>query len=283
MTFYFRRADLRKINKFDVILLTVSGGIDSTYTALQFLKERDFIKPEIILVHNNTGMRIKSQVHTLNKLREDFKQDYQLWREKDKISSEGQKISKTRRNKFLCPYIENYVEITPKVKNSFQIVKDSFKFMDKAKELVRLGKYNKNVFPCCNILKKDPFKQWLQKQELENALLVYSYTRSDSQQRRGFLANKRSQNDRFHYSKERDIMCYYPLRDVYKTNIREELLQDLRYYDTKPSGCSVCPILVLFNLVKQEPKRFIRSKKVYLEINQMLPCKQVEHHNGCTI
>jgi len=111
----------QEIKGYKQIYLSVSGGMDSTYSALQFY-ERGI---PITLIHNNTMNRMKSSANTLKKLVE------------------------------FTNY--PYIETKPTVKFK-DIIKESFLAIQNAKDLKESGKYSKKVFACCYHLKHKPFQ-----------------------------------------------------------------------------------------------------------------------------
>lgn len=275
MMFNIPRADTRRINTFDNVLFTVSGGMDSTFTAIQFLEHRIYMKkPRFILIHNNTRMRLRQAKKTLEKLKEDFREDRCEWLQEDPQLDSVTKHLLHDTNEVQVPTLENqisenqafWVEIFPEVFNSRQTILESFQFMPKAKKLLEEGNFSKKVFPCCWHLKEKPFEKWLKTQKGTNNLVILSIGPSDSTVRRKWLIKLRRERTKFWFNKRRQVWYYYPLRDTLAREVEEYLRKHPRYYDTQHSGCQICPILVALNMQRKDPIRFKVSRRAYLKI-----------------
>ena len=132
---------------------------------------------------------------------------------------------------------------------------------------MNLNKYKK-IFPCCYYIKHKAFMNDKQFQE-ENTVVISGIKRGDGTQRRIWLTQLSqgrepcNQSDGkptfFHKHKKGQLYCY-PFRDYKWRELPDICISRLRkkYPKLNHSGCSICPVLVLFNL-KKESKRYKQS------------------------
>ena len=153
-----------------------------------------------------------------------------------------------------------YIQIKPAKKYDYKrILEDSFRKLPEARKLKKAGKYTKKVFPCCYYIKhkaflKDPlFKE-------EGTIVVSGIKSGDGNQRRLWLYQCRK-NNKFIHKHKTGQLYFYPFRDYMYRELPEKDIEPIRalYPSLAHSGCVICPVLLLFNLVKQEPERYHRS------------------------
>jgi len=165
--------------------------------------------------------------------------------------------------------LSNFIEVRPPKMEYKDILLESFKKIPKAEEARRRGKYHKKIFPCCYYMKHTAFKKDPLFQE-PNTVVISGIKRGDGTQRRIWLTQMKNKDKFFHRHKEGQLYCY-PFRDYTKSELPDKTLKDLKIYypEIKHSGCSLCPVLVVFrDMIKNEP-RVIESVKFYNKlINQ---------------
>ena len=215
---------------FDKIFVLVSGGIDSTYLYELFKKEHG------------------DRVYPIN--------CYNPFETSDTLT----KISKDK----------NYIQITPGEKYNYgEILKESFLKLPEARKLKKNKRYFKQVFPCCYYIKHKSFLNDPQFKE-SNTVVISGIKAGDGQRRSLFLRELRlgyrkishSKKDNcydngnptfFHRHRGGQLYCY-PFRDYKKRELPKIAIKRLRekYPTLNHSGCSLCPVLVLFNIKKEE-------------------------------
>jgi hypothetical protein len=149
--------------------------------------------------------------------------------------------------------------------NPHTILKFAFLQIPKARKLYEEGRYHKKVFACCYYLKhkaflKDPlFKE-------PGTVVISGIKYGDGKQRRLWLTKLAKEGTFYHRHVDNQLYCY-PFRDY-----RLELLPDkvvailkTKYPNLKSSGCSMCPVLVLFNL-REEGERYNRSVDYWFKL-----------------
>ena len=219
--------DINTIKKFKYIYVLVSGGFDSTY--LYEIIRKKFPNKTIPTNCYNP---------------------YEINPTLKKIKKED----------------NNFISIKPgKYKD---IIKKSFLNLPRAYEQKKKKEYNKKIFPCCSVLKHKEFKKDNRFKE-ENCVVVSGIKRGDGKQRRIFLTQlkngsfKSLKNNKptfFLRHKDSGILYCYPFRDHTRRELPDYIKNKLwmKYIYLEHSGCSLCPILVLFNLVG-EGARYERS------------------------
>lgn len=227
----------RHINReFSVIYHSLSGGMDSTYSLLRLLEEPN-LKVKIIPLYNNTGLNLKSAKETINKV--------------NNFLSISGKIQNFRAEKVRIINYDDYLEKTRySNKNALEIVKDSFNYIEKAEKLLEQGKYSKKVFPCCYYLKERPLIQF-SKNTSKNALFTSSIRPGEGSNRQLTLRKFRIEKRYFNFDKKMKRWRFYPLRDTKFKEVHEYLIKHNIFWDTKSSGCKICPVLKLFNFKRK--------------------------------
>lgn len=231
--------DFNDLSRFDKIFVLVSGGIDSTYLY-------EMIYP-----------LFPDKTYAVN-----------CWNPYEQSEALKQFQSKP-----------NFIEVRPENLNYKEVLINAFKKIPEAEEARRRGKYNKKIFPCCYYMKHTAFKRDPLFKE-PNTIVISGIKRGDGTQRRIWLTQlskgKEPLNHSlgtptfFHRHKEGQVYCY-PFRDYTKSELPDKIIITLktRYLKLRHSGCSLCPVLVVFrDIIKDEP-RVIQSVKFYNKlINQ---------------
>ncbi|MCK5605226.1 hypothetical protein KAR91_25265 [Candidatus Pacearchaeota archaeon] len=214
----------------------VSGGKDSTALSLALFEQQEQINAEIILIHINTGLRMKSAEDTITKLR--------------------------KKTKF------GYIELKADIPRKTDLLKESFAQLDKAREAKEQGNYNRRIFPCCDHLKHRPGKEFIKtipKRERERYVFLSGITPQESRRRGWFLNGLKVKNTYHIWNTKMHSFYSYPFRDLYSTSVIDWFLSKHGFNETQHSGCVMCPILLLFNLEHESPIRWIRSKRFVLQ------------------
>jgi len=227
--------DFKELNKFKEIYVLVSGGFDSVY--LYEIIKNLFPKKTFPLNCYNPYEWNK----TLKQIEEND---------------------------------ENFIKIKPG--NYKDVIKNSFLKLPQAYELKREKKYHKKIFPCCRVLKhKEFFKDDRFKEN--NTVIISGIKRGDSHQR-GIWLTQLSQGKEpcnqsngeptfYHKHKGGQLYCY-PFRDYMVRELLDNIKNKLwkKYPYLEHSGCSLCPVLVLFKIVS-EGKRYERSVQYARNLN----------------
>lgn len=242
-----------RLEEFEKIFVLVSGGIDSTYL---YEKLKKFYKEKVYPVNcynpyeNNKTLRMISEDQNYIQIKPDKKY--------------------------------NYGEI---LRNAFLRLPEARKLREKEIEYNKKHKrkktfYHKKIFPCCYHIKhKGFFNDPLFKEP--NTVVISGIKHGDGSQRAAFLSilrkgskyigrsktpnniyyliNGKEKPTFFHRHKGGQLYCY-PFRDYFYRELSDVSIRRLRrkYPNLKHSGCSICPVLVLFD-IKKEGKRYINS------------------------
>ncbi|MCJ7481501.1 MAG: hypothetical protein MUO31_00895 [Thermodesulfovibrionales bacterium] len=232
--------DFRLLETFDKIFVLVSGGIDSTYLYEMIAP----LFPEKTYAVNCWNPYEQSK--TLNQMKQEF----------------------------------SYMEVRPVSHLDYKkILIKSFKLIPKAIEFRKKGKYEKKIFPCCKYIKHEEFKERELFKEF-NTVVISGIKPGDGKQRGWFLKDLRNppknhnyasnpKKGFFHRHKEGQLYCY-PFRDYFDRELPKKIIKQLRqkYPNLDHSGCTLCPVLVVFR-DKIESKYTLESVKFYNKlINQ---------------
>jgi len=148
------------------------------------------------------------------------------------------------------------------------VIKNSFLKLPDAHKLRINREYHKKIFPCCRILKHKSFKKDNRFRE-KGSVVISGIRKREGSQRSIFLTQMEKgtfksliNNKPSFYLRHKDseILYCYPFRDYDYKELPLEIKNDLwdKYPYLQHSGCSLCPILVLFGL-KYENERYDRS------------------------
>ncbi len=227
---------LWKLSRFKKIFVLVSGGIDSTYL-WHIISEKYPDKSFAVNCWNPY-----EQSPTLRELKGDTR----------------------------------FIEIKPIKELDYKNILDkSFQKIPTALLNRVKGKYSKKVFPCCKYIKHDAFKKHEMFKE-ENTVVVSGIKYADGRQRQLFLKSLvngasygkgvviKDAPTYFHRHKEGQLYCY-PYRDYKSRELPVLIVHDLRkiYPNLKHSGCTICPVLVVFKDKFIEPIRTENSIRYY--------------------
>lgn len=169
---------------------------------------------------------------------------------------------------------KNFIKIHPK--DYKDIIKKSFLNLPKAYKLKEQKKYHKKVFPCCYVLKHKSFKKDIRFKE-KNTVIVSRIKYGDGKQRRIWLTQLKKRKTYYHMHKD-GILYYYPFRDYKQYELKEDMKDFLykKYPDIEHTGCSLCPVLVLFNIYSEE-ERYYRSLNYAKKLN-ILQNKTIDNY-----
>ena len=215
-----------EISVFNRIILSVSGGIDSTFLFLAF--QAKGIPFECIW--NNTGRELRTSLFTLSK-----------------IFSYG--------NLFTITYPETSQKlITKKTRIALKRINQG-----------EISKNKKNI-PCCYYLKEKPFNQWIKYNTDLMDVLVSGLAPYEGMQRNIRLGELRNRKTYLRFIKASKRWFAYPLRDLNFQADRKYLEAYVnQYIPTSRSGCITCPIIALWEdlLIEHDEKRLRQSLKAY--------------------
>jgi len=170
-----------------------------------------------------------------------------------------------------------YIQIKPSEQYDYAaILKESFKKIPEARQLARHKKYHKKVFSCCYYIKHKAFLDDPVFQE-PGTCVISGIKRGDGQQRRFWCIKLKKEGDKF--AEETGKQCVsasymhqhkggqlyvYPFRDYKKRELPDNVIRELvkKYPTLRHSGCSICPVLVVFN-IKSEKERYERSVRFF--------------------
>lgn len=227
---------LKEINQFENIYIEISGGYNSTITAILFY---ELGYKNIGLIHNNTKLQYIECLENIQKVI------------------------------YLTDYSIIFKEPILKGKRISQVLQESFKNIDKAKN--NLKNY-RDYFPCCKILKQKRNHKWNDDFLLENSVVISSLTPYESYNRQMRLFELKKKNTYIRFHKSQNIFKGYPYRDLllgnreYSRNIYNKLFENkLNEYklNIKHSGCRICPIRILFPNMLTEKDCSIKYNKIF--------------------
>ena len=211
------------------IFICASGGRDSTAMALALKDYSPSSLGNISLLWENTRVTKLSARKTLERLA-----DYTGF-----------------------PLIEVRYEGKEK---PIQILKESFKQIPKALEHVELGKKSyKKFFRCCDVLKKQPSKDFISQFEKDEIILFLGFKAGDKALHRVYRMSELRGWDTFYRRKKDGYLYFYPLRDCQEKDI-ETILKHHEFESTKSSGCTMCPVFCVADWDKKDPETARRSK-----------------------
>jgi hypothetical protein len=255
---------IEELKKYKHIHILVSGGTESTLSALYVynLIAMGILNPQSIeLVWENTGLTMKSSRDTLEKLKE----------------LTGWPLV------VLYPFYW-YDSDTERKKKIKQTINYAFGQIPKCKAIKKKRpKYNtRRHLKCCQNLKDNLGKDYCKLIPLEDRtdhVFITSLT-SDENQLRGFRLHwyRKRLAWIYPYGNFNDIPYARPFiflgREQFlgekrtensKTVVKDELIR-FGFGDTKGSGCSICPQLLLHKdyFIKKDPKGYITSRRYYM-------------------
>ena len=230
------------------IYFLASGGRDSTAMVLEAWK----VGLQGTLILGDTGVNRPNSLMTLNRLSSIT--GYPLI----KVKYEGDK-------------------------RPIEILKESFRNIPLALELLEKDKTYKNAFPCCSILKKKPMNKFLNDCNPDNSILVLGIKAGDRALHRRYRMNQLRTLGTFQRRHVKTgLLYYYPLRDCQESDIKETL-GEFGFDNTLSSGCSLCPIFCVANWEKKDPNVSLRSIRYAKRLGIDFPKgQQTELREFCT-
>ena len=147
-------------------------------------------------------------------------------------------------------------------------MRESFKNINLATGI----KNYRDFFPCCKVLKKYPAKSWINKNLLDNSLVISSLTPYESFQRQMRLFELKKQSTYIRNHKTKGCYVGYPFRDLlygnrkYTRKIIEPFFENkMRKYNlnVKHSGCKICPIRIMNPIMLEKNDCSIKYNKIY--------------------
>lgn len=183
----------------------------------------------------------------------------------------------------------NFIQVMPNLKPGktyLSIIEESFRRIPEAIEARKNKKYEKRIFPCCELIKKESFRTQLIFQE-KNTCVVSGIKPLDGKNRASFLKKIRvgldigtgkyiNREPSFYYKHKEGMLYCYPYRDYrFSRELPKEIIEQLqkKYPDLGHSGCSYCPVLVVFrdriikNADESTKKRLKSSLVFYNKLN----------------
>jgi 3'-phosphoadenosine 5'-phosphosulfate sulfotransferase (PAPS reductase)/FAD synthetase len=223
-----------ELNQFAKIYVLVSGGIDSTYLYEMVKQECDPAKVCPVNCYNPY-----EQSATLTQISCD----------------------------------PNYVQVKPLERMDYaRILENAFRRIPHVRQMKRQGKYQKKLFQCCTIIKHKTFLK-IDLFKEEGTVVISGIKAGDGQQRHAWLLSLQRGipyskgttpvQGFYHRHKGGQLYCY-PFRDFTRKELPKQIIEQLRarYPTLRHSGCSLCPVLVVFN-IKSEGERYWRSLRYY--------------------
>jgi len=143
------------------------------------------------------------------------------------------------------------------------VLRQSFKMIPKAIERHKFhstgAKSYKTLFPCCDVLKKRPMKQFLGTLTKDSTIQLLGIKAGDNAIHRRYRLRQLRNAGTFYRKQTNGFLYYYPLRDCQEQDI-EAVLTEHDFQDTQSSGCSVCPIFCVADWDAKDPETARRSK-----------------------
>ncbi|MHA2047397.1 MAG: hypothetical protein ACW99G_21630 [Candidatus Thorarchaeota archaeon] len=145
---------------------------------------------------------------------------------------------------------------------AIDVLKKSFLKIPDAVRIAKIHRYRwRNQFVCCHKFKENPMRQYIKSLKDENCILVMGIKGGDgSFVRRWRLSELRAQGTFIRVHKT-GLKYYYPLRDCREKDV-VEILREHGFNQVKGSGCSICPIFLVFeSMHKKDPDTWERSMR----------------------
>lgn len=224
------------------IILSVSGGRDSTAMVLELWDYVQFHQLDLdtVLLYGDTrfnSSKAREVVETLSK-----KTGWEL----HIARYEGE---------------ERPIQI---LKESFQLVPKALSQLDEGKKEV------KNLFRCCDVLKKRPIHDYLKQYEKDSFIVVLGIKGGDGALHRRYRMRELRKQGTFYRTKKNDgIMYFYPLRDAQERDI----LNTLRRFHmdhVRGSGCVMCPFFLIYDMDGKDLSAARRSR-LFAKLNGIEP------------
>lgn len=164
------------------------------------------------------------------------------------------------------------VESKPENINMKEIMEKSFNNLEYGKTLVKNGRYSKRTaFTCCYYLKEKPARK-IFKTLPKKSIAFSGIKKADSKNRGIFLTQLEKKKTYIHYNSKMKCWYGYPLRNIKDIDVNSFIHKIP--YPVEHSACKICPIVLLFNIIKS--KNYADSRQYYFNLtgkkwnNQML-------------
>ena len=148
---------------------------------------------------------------------------------------------------------EKVIEI---LRKSFEIIPDAIERKDF--HVSGKSKSYKTLFPCCDILKKRPMKEFLKQYKKEDIVQCLGIKGGDKALHRWYRMKELREANTYQRLKKDGYLFYYPLRDYSDIQV-QEVLDSHGYQDVKSSGCVTCPIFCVADWEQKNPETYRRS------------------------
>ena len=215
------------------VFLCVSGGRDSTAMALMLAAQPESKDMDIRLLFGDTRLNSPRARKVVKRLSEENNWPLEVAR------YEGE---------------ERVVDI---LRRSFEVIPKAIE----RKDYHRSGKSKsyKTLFPCCDVLKKRPMRDFVKKLDKSKTVQLLGIKGGDKALHRWYRMKQLRENNTYWRLKKDGWLYYYPLRDYSDAQV-QEVLEQYDYGDVTSSGCVVCPIFCVADWEKKSPETTRRSK-----------------------
>ena len=143
-----------------------------------------------------------------------------------------------------------------------EVLHESFKAIPKAIELKEhQGATYKKVFKCCNVLKKQPMKDYFKTLDPENILLLLGIKKGDKAIHRKYRLGELRDLNTYYRKQTNGFTYYYPLRDYEEEDIIR-VLKRYNFQNVESSGCAICPIFCVADWEEKDPSTHDASHKM---------------------
>ncbi len=253
--------DFAELNKFDKVFCLVSGGFDSTYLYEMCKQHVEPFKLYPVNCYNPFEMNKTLAL-----------------------------IAKEPR----------YISVRPDTRVDYlEVLKDSFMRIPAVQQVIREHKrdkenppYNKDMFPCCKIIKHEAFQADPLFKE-PNTVVISGITAGESQNRAFLLGNLRSGRNpadpddgtinppTFYYRKKLGQLYCYPLRDYFQRELPKDIARELRkrYPDLCHSGCRICPFIVAWK--QKHAENYKQSMKFWHDLDGFTSLDDFSGYKPC--
>lgn len=216
-----------------IVFVCVSGGRDSTAMALMLATQEKAKDMDIRLLFGDTRLNSPRARKVVKRLSKEHNWPLEIAR------YEGE---------------EKVIDV---LRRSFEVIPSAIERKDHHQS--GKSKSYKTLFPCCDILKKHPMRDFLKEQDKENIVQLLGLKGGDKALHRWYRMKELRDNNTFQRLKKDGYLYYYPLRDYSDAQV-QEVLDHYNYSEVTSSGCAVCPIFCVADWEKKNPETTRRSK-----------------------
>ena len=216
------------------LIFSVSGGRDSTAMTLEFWEYVNIheLKPDVLLMYEQTGFNRSSASRMVKELSEKTGWPLKI------VKYQGEE-------------------------KPIHILKEAFRNIPLALEQREQNPKRttiKNLFRCCDVLKKDPYKKYIKSLEPASVIIVVGIKGHDGALHRRYRLRQIRDLNTFFRTKKDGYTYFYPLRDITDKNVAR-ILRRFGYENLKGSGCAMCPFFLIADWDAKDPDAAIRSRK----------------------